>query len=113
MSCEYDWEQTDKAMAAELEAAGLPKHEIEEWSPERKADYEREAWAMDYSYALETIYAIVFADRARFCPVCDAEVGQVEWEAGDYSVGIYPCWENACPEHGEFVVWADGIKELV
>jgi hypothetical protein len=107
----FDWEQTDKAMAAELAAAGL-EPDVPELTPEDAAWWEREAWKENYAFAMEVVEHTVYRERARFCPVCECDCGPADYESPDPSVGIWMgFWGNSCLAHGEFTVWDDGTKE--
>ena len=76
-------------------------------------DYEREAWEMDYAFAIENVEHVAYGILARECPVCNEYLGPADYEPGDPSVGIWQgFWGNICHKHGEVTVWDDGTIEV-
>ena len=104
MSCEYDWEQADKAMAAELKALGI-EDTIEPPTPEEIAEFERQDWEFEYEMEMQRVARCAAEHLARFCPVCGRELDEGEFWDSAPSVGIFwKGWYNECPVHGEFEV---------
>lgn len=102
MSCEYDWEQADKAMAEELKALGI-EDTIEPLSPEEIAELELEDWYASYGISLSVVEHAARKYLTTFCPVCGKDCGEPEYEPADFSVGIMgDGYYNECPEHGEW-----------
>lgn len=68
---------------------------------------EREIWdAEDRHYEAVTLLS-------HFCPTCNTDCGEPDFEPSDPSVGIFGVvWSNECVEHGVFTTSDIGEQEF-
>lgn len=68
-------------------------------------EFEREDWEYAFEGAIQRCETIALVHKASHCPICDAELGEPDFEGEDRSVGIFGVlWVNYCQEHGTFTV---------
>lgn len=68
---------------------------------------------MQEEFAWEDYHQEQLMLYARFCPICEQDCGEPEYEGDDLSVGIRcELWINSCPQHGGFSSSSNGTTEM-